>query len=186
MAISDILAQLEDEKEKALEQIKKEFEEELEKLNAEYEEKRKAQANSIKDRTSSAKMRIKDKAETTALMENKNELLKGKRKLLNKVFEKLVEELVSSSNNSKFLEGLVQKIAKEYKEGELIPSKGQKENVEKAAKGTNFKISSETTDKKGGFIFRSGQVQIDSTYESIVESQMRDDLESETSNILFA
>ncbi len=188
MAIQDILDQLEKDKKHKLKDIEKDFNKALADLKAEYEEKRKNSHDSIDNRARDAKAKVRDKAETASMMENKNETLKAKREILNKLFADLVAKLVQSSKNEEYLVKLIETVGTQYKGGQLIPAEGQVDAVKAAVKkaGSGFTVAHETVSKQGGFVFSNEHIEIDLTFESIVNNQLRDDLESKAADILFS
>jgi V/A-type H+-transporting ATPase subunit E len=114
------------------------------------------------------------------------ELLNQKRKLLDKVYNSVAKKLSGLSDDQYV--SLMEKLIDELpgKDGELFSTRDKEDLLKKALKksGKSFEINKETVPGTGGFIFRSKEVEIDNTVNSLVED-MRQKTELEVSKKLF-
>jgi V/A-type H+-transporting ATPase subunit E len=114
------------------------------------------------------------------------EILNQKRELLGKVYQSIVKKL-SSLDNDQYV-SLMEKLIAELpgKDGELFSTKDKQDLLKKALKksGKSFELSKDTVLGSGGFVFRSKDIEIDNTVNSLVED-MRQKTELEISKKLF-
>lgn len=187
MSVKDLIQQIEKEADSEISAINEELEKAVYKIQKEYDEKRKHKTEELARRTDDNIAKIKQRADTFANMEIKNHLLTRKRALLQEVFDKIVANLATSEDYVKILTALLKHLKKEFKEGTLVPAKGKEDATKKALHeaGADFKLASHAADFSGGFIFKAGTVEMNFSFESILEKDLWSDLEIKLSKLLF-
>ncbi len=187
---SKILRDAEERKEAILAEANKEKDKILSKKIAKAKELEK---EIIKTAEAEAKRR-KEKAISSATLKVRNDKLAAKQEVIAKVFEESIEKL-SSIKGDDFLRYIRNSILSlgEIGEQRLILNKEGLEQVDLTfiyelnqalgEKG-NIKLSSEAGNFKGGFILESNGIEINNTYEALVDS-LRDELEYEVAEVLF-
>lgn len=187
---SKILRDAEERKEAILAEANKEKDKILSKKIAKAKELEK---EIIKTAEAEAKRR-KEKAISSATLKVRNDKLAAKQEVIAKVFEESIEKL-SSIKGDDFLRYIRNSILSlgEIGEQRLILNKEGLEQVDLTfiyelnqalgEKG-NIKLSSEVGNFKGGFILESNGIEINNTYEALVNS-LRDELEYEVAEVLF-
>lgn len=187
---SKILRDAEERKEAILAEANKEKDKILSKKIAKAKELEK---EIIKTAEAEAKRR-KEKAISSATLKVRNDKLAAKQEVIAKVFEESIEKL-SSIKGDDFLRYIRNSILSlgEIGEQRLILNKEGLEQVDLTfiyelnqalgEKG-NIKLSSEAGNFKGGFILESNGIEINNTYEALVNS-LRDELEYEVAEVLF-
>lgn len=177
-----ILAAAEDEKAKILEKKINA----AKSLEATMLEKAEREAETRKERVISG-------AELTA----RNEKLKAKQAIIQDVFTKSVEELCKLSKDQyvSFIKDSILKLEIAGDEKLILNEEGKKIvdgaliseiNKELASKGKKGEItlSAETANFKGGFILEKAGIEINNTFEALVDS-LREELEFEVARELF-
>ncbi|MGL4772896.1 MAG: V-type ATP synthase subunit E [Clostridium sp.] len=177
-----ILASAEEEKNKILGKNK----EEAKKVEAEILEKARLEATSRKERIISS-----------AELEVRNNKLKAKQVVIEEVFSKSVEKLCELDNSElvEFFKNSILSLDITGEEKVILNSEGKKVitqevlstvNKELSSKGKNGKLalSDDTRNFKGGFILEKDGIEINNTFEALVNS-LRDELEFEVANSLF-
>jgi len=132
------------------------------------------------------------KTSSAAELEARKMRLAAKHKGFTAAMEEAMDQIAGLEKKAyiAFLVGIIAETG--VREGELIlNSKDRKavgakliEAANAATKGSNLKLSSETIDSKGGFVIKTGDIQIDSTLEIMVTA-IRDSVASEVVEILF-
>lgn len=178
----NILAVAEEEKAKILNKKK----DEAETLEATMIEKAKSEAQTRKERVISG-----------AELKARNKKLQAKQTVIQQVFEKAVEELCSIEKEEylAFIKNGIISLAVDGDENIILNAEGQKLvdesfistiNNELSAKGKigNLKLSSNIGNFKGGFILEKNGIEINNTFEALVES-MKEEMELEVAKALF-
>ena len=178
----NILAVAEEEKAKILNKKK----DEAETLEATMLEKAKSEAQTRKERVISS-----------AELKARNEKLQAKQTVIQEVFEKAVEELCKLGKDDylAFIKNGVTSLAITGDENLILNAEGQKLvnddfiksiNKELSSKGKagNLKLSSTVGNFKGGFILEKDGIEINNTFEALVES-MKEEMELEVAKALF-
>ncbi len=178
----NILAVAEEEKAKILNKKK----DEAETLEATMLEKAKSEAQTRKERVISS-----------AELKARNEKLQAKQIVIQQVFEKAVEELCKLGKEEylAFIKNGVTTLAVTGDENIILNAEGQKLvddafiseiNNELSANGKvgNLKLSSTVGNFKGGFILEKNGIEINNTFEALVES-MKEEMELEVAKALF-
>ncbi|MFC1655514.1 V-type ATP synthase subunit E [Patescibacteria group bacterium] len=188
MALNDILEQIKKETQEKLDKMSKEHAETVKKLEAEFEKMMKNAQEEMDGQVTANSEKILNKMATHAKMEAKNKLLKEKREVMDAIFDEALEALVSSSNYEKLLTELLKHSAIKGDDVKVVPAKGKEDATRAAlsASGKSFQMSDKSTDIKGGFILVSEKIEIDNSFESILNKQLRDDLELEVAQTIFS
>jgi V/A-type H+-transporting ATPase subunit E len=132
-----------------------------------------------------------------AELEARKAKLQAKQEMVDEVFEKAVERLVSLPD-SQYLKVLSDMIVRSINEGSaevVLSEKDRKRlggefinsiNKRLSAEGkkADIKLSSETRGIRGGFILKAGDIEINNSFEAIIRMQ-RDQLETEVVKTLF-
>ena len=178
----DILAKAESEKASIIEKKNKE----AKVLEAEMIEKAKLEAKTRKERVISG-----------AELKARNEKLKAKQVIIEDVFNRSIDELckLNDSKYKSFIKESILAIDIDGDEKLVLNEKGKnivdndllneinKELTVKGKKGL-LTISTEVGNFKGGFILEKDGIEINNTFEALVNS-LRDELEFEVANELF-
>lgn len=188
MALANILETIRQEALEQVEEIEKDKQTKIEVLKKEYSQKE----AELKDKILAEAKLINEKrieqARFQAENQAKSEILDKKQTILDETFDLAVKELTHSPDNDQiaWLCSLLKELP-EDKQGELKSTKHSLSLVKKANEkcGNKFKISTETVEGNGGFIFLSPKVEINNCYSALVE-EVRGDLETEIAKILFS
>jgi len=139
----------------------------------------------------------KEKIVSAAQLKVRNNKLGAKQEIIGDVFEASIDKLCSISKEEfkKFVEDSILSIEVDGDENLILNELGikiidktfiQELNSKLNAKGINgnIKLSSKTGEFKGGFILEKNGIEINNTYEALVDS-LRDELEFEVAGVLF-
>ncbi len=187
MALNDILEQIKKETQEKLDKISEEHAKAVEKVEKEFEKMMKDAEEEMDEQVAANSEKIMNKMVTHAKMEAKNKLLSEKRELMDAIFDEALEALGSSSDYEKLMTELLKHCEIDGDDVKVIPAKG-KEDVTKAAlsaSGKSYQMADKSADIKGGFILDSKKIEIDNSFESILNKQLRDDLELEVAQTIF-
>ncbi|SHI05792.1 V-type ATP synthase subunit E [Clostridium intestinale] len=178
----EIAAYTESEKEKILSSKIKEAEDERKLILLKAEEEAKTK---------------KERIISSTTLKVRNEKLEIKQKLISEVFDKALEELCSmnSSKLKNFIKHTILDLDIEGDETIIFNEDGKSKIDDKFIEDLNFiflarnkkgelKVREENGNFKGGFIVEKNGVEINNTFESLMDS-MKDELEYEVSKALF-
>lgn len=178
----EIAAYAESEKEKILSSKIKEAEDEKKLILLKAEEEAKTK---------------KERIISSTTLKVRNEKLEIKQKLISEVFDKALEELCSmnSSKLKNFIKHTILDLDIEGDETIILNEDGKSKIDDKFVEDLNFiflarnkkgelKVRQENGNFKGGFIVEKNGVEINNTFESLMDS-MKDELEYEVSKALF-
>lgn len=187
MALKDILEQIKKEEEAEIAKLNQSREETISKIHAEYKEKRETKKIEMGEKTIDNIIKIKSRAETLAKMENRNNLLKTKRAILQDVFNKTIENLANSAEYVEILVGFLRTAAQEFNDGTVIPTTGKEKEMEKAlvAAKSPFKLASKSGNFKGGFLLESGHTEVNFAFDSLLAKELWSELEMQLNPLLF-
>jgi V/A-type H+-transporting ATPase subunit E len=194
--------------EKILERIQQDAQSEVDKIKGrasasadEILKKAQAEAESLKsealeDAKNEAKQR-KERIEATARLDLRKALLAEKQNAIDAAFQAAVDALVSmeDAEYKKIIKNMIlpnvqtgeeEIILSERDKARLGDDFAQEINRQLAEDGKkgNLTIAKDTYSMVGGFVLRRGQIELNSSFESLLRSS-RDELESEVSKILF-
>lgn len=187
---SKILRDAEERKDAVLAEANEEKEKILSKKIAKAKELEK---EIIKTAEAEAKRR-KEKAISSATLKVRNDKLTAKQEVIKKVFEESVERLSSLRGDdfTRFIRNSILSLGQIGEQKLILNKEGLDQidltfiyelNQALGEKG-NIKLSSEVGNFKGGFILESNGIEINNTYEALVNS-LRDELEYEVAKVLF-
>ncbi|WP_312814351.1 V-type ATP synthase subunit E family protein [Sedimentibacter sp.] len=168
--------------EKTMEEIISKAKIEAEEIMKQTSEKCTKDAESLKSRKVSA-----------AELQARKMILGAKQEAIQKSFDLALEKLKSMPED-KYLNYLTEEIIKiPANEGIIILNQRDRDKIgEKLIKAVNqrlnvqrYKLSDNTINASGGFLLRSGNIEINNTFETLLNS-IRDDLTSEVANALFS
>jgi len=135
---------------------------------------------------------LKQRKVSAAQLQAKKMLLSAKQESINKSFQQAHNKLTQLPEE-KYINFIIDEIMKSsISEGELILNEKDKKNIgEKIVKivGEKLKsnkivLSNKTIDASGGFVLKSGNIEINSTFETIINS-IKDELTFEVANVIF-
>ncbi|MBN1494922.1 V-type ATP synthase subunit E [Candidatus Peregrinibacteria bacterium] len=187
MALNNILEQIKQETDAKLASLQHNYDQEIKKIDHEFEALTLTAKNDMDEQVKTNSKKIMDKMATAAKMEAKNKLLKAKRAVMDKVFEQALDRIISSSDYTKLITGLLKRSDIHGDDVTVLPAKGRENETKDAihACGRKFKLADKSADIKGGFILSSEKIEIDNSFESILNKQLRDELELETAKLIF-
>jgi V/A-type H+-transporting ATPase subunit E len=164
--------------------------------NAKQEAQKKVEA--IEQKAREDAQEIKRRVRAVAEMEMRKDILAVKQQLMDQVFDQAMEQLknLSTEEYQNILLNLFIKTVDTGREQVIIAS-GDHERVnqqfidrvnqtlKEQGKNGNLTLSGESRDIKGGFILKSGGVEINNSFEAILRME-REDLEPKVAEILFS
>lgn len=186
MALTDIQKSIRDKAKAEVDAIANRSTEELDRVRKEWddligserERLLKSMTGRAEAKLSQAKFKINERVNS--------EVLKAKQTQLDKVFDTLKDDLAGMEN--KAYETILTKLLAPLKgkEGTLSTSADKTKSLEAAAKkaGVKAKIDKEPIETIGGFIFHGEEVDLDSTFETILE-KLREESLIEVHQVLF-
>ncbi|WP_313339114.1 V-type ATP synthase subunit E family protein [Sedimentibacter sp.] len=167
--------------EKTMEEIINKAKIEAEEIMKQTAEKSTKDAESLKSRKVSA-----------AELQAKKMILGAKQEAIQKSFDLALEKLKSMPED-KYLNYLTEEIIKiPVNKGIIILNQRDRDKIgEKLIKAVNqrlnvqsYELSDKTINVSGGFLLRSGNIEINNTFETLLNS-IKDDLTTEVANALF-
>ncbi|MFH1218650.1 MAG: V-type ATP synthase subunit E [Candidatus Peregrinibacteria bacterium] len=186
MALTDILAKIEKESDSKIEDLKKEFEKKKKALENECATRQKEIDERMHQRIEENSKKLLEKAETLAERESKNKLLKAKHEIIEQALLGAIDALAESSDYVKILTTML-KNSDMDDDTVVVPAKDKEEETKKAIKesGKKYFLSDKSTQIKGGFILKTAKVEVDNSFETLILSQMKEDLEINLHKSLF-
>ncbi|MGL4569837.1 MAG: V-type ATP synthase subunit E [Clostridium sp.] len=177
--------------------ILKEANEEKAKIVSKKEAIAQSEEATMVEKAKSEAKTAKERVVSGAELKARNEKLTAKQAIIDKIFKDSIEELckMSDEDMKNFIKNKIVNADIIGDETILLNEKGSKLvngellkviNSELSAKGKKgeLTISKEIRDFKGGFILEKGGIEINNTFEDLVNSE-RDDLEFEVAKVLF-
>ena len=135
---------------------------------------------------------LKNRRVSAAELQGRKMLLSAKQETIKKSFTAAIDKLKAMPED-KYLSFLAQEIVKIPNcEGSIVLNAKDRENIgERLVKTVNEKLGAEkvalsknTIKSSGGFVLKRGNVEINSTFETLLDS-MKDELTGEIANALF-
>ncbi len=176
--IERIDKEVENNSEHILDEARKKEKEILDLARREAEEKYKQR---IKNGEGKAQA-VKENILAQARLEQKKELLKTKQEQINKIYQKVFDDLLMSPTGiyQNFIKKMILEIMEQGKAELFISSRDEKritpsfiEQVNKELKKRKQKgeleLSSERVDIKGGFILRQGKIELDNSFDTWIK-----------------
>lgn len=187
MTVQNIIQHIEQETDAEIKKLEVERDKAIYEIEKEFEKKLDSEKDALAKKVEANKDRIKRRAETYANMENRNAMLQAKRDMLQLAFDKSVKALSNSNSYKSLLVHLLKKAHKEFKEGTVIPAKGKEDITKKAIEesGAKFDMAKSSAPIAGGFILKSGKIEINFAFESILKNELWGELEMDLNKLLF-
>ena len=185
MALSDILAQIEKEASSQIENLEKDFESKMQQLEEKAEQKQKEIDQEIIKQIDDKKQQVMEKAKRLGERESKNQILSAKRAIISSFLEKALQELNSSDKYTEIITEMLKKT--DLKEETIMAAKGKEDETKKAIKdsGKDFKLEEKTANIKSGIIIKTGNIEIDNSFQTILKEQLKEELEIKLNKTLF-
>ncbi len=123
-------------------------------------------------------------------LESRKKILEAKQKVIERAFSKALEEVLDLEDYKQILGNLLCKVARGGEELILSPRDrkrltGDFFSTINARLGEPLKISEETRDITGGFILKTGNIEINECFDAKLII-LRDEMESQVAQILFS
>ncbi len=185
MSLNDIVTTLEKEAANKISEINKQAEQEINSLQVESNE---YLASAKEEVLSSAKCNAQKEQDMKLFIEQsslKKQILDKKRQIIDQIYQTALTELKNVSD--KDYESIIEKLIKKLPaKGNILSAKGKEEITKKIARKVNndLKVSTEIIDAVGGFIWQSEDLNIDNTFEQIINN-IRQETEIEVAKIIF-
>lgn len=187
---SKIMKEAEDKKEVILAEAEKEKNKILSKKQVEASIAEK----SIIEKAEQESISMKERIISSAKLEARNEKLKAKQEIIKEIFETSIETLCNVSEDD-FKEFVRSSVLKSNIVGaqKIILNDTGKKNIdgtllseinEKLGSKASITLSEETRNFRGGFILERDGIEINNTFEALVNS-LKDDLSVEVAKVLF-
>lgn len=187
MALSDITQKILADAQAEAAQINAQAEKEAKTLEAEAHAKAEATKKRIEDETAQRERDMERKTHSLAQTERKSLLLSKKRALIEKVFAEAKKKLgaLPAKELDELLVSFLTQITE--KAGTVYPAAAHREAVQKALKvtGKHFTLGEEK-DFAGGFVFVGVEAEVDFSFDSIIERDVRPQAEIAVTKTLFA
>jgi len=184
MAIQDILAAITQQADQRIADARTAHQKQLTLCREQSERELAKRKQEIAAQKEQRKTQLKAKAENHAAMLKRNAQLKKKQELLDRTYQKVVQDLSALPDDQ--IEPLLRQCIKSIKnEGTIHASEKHANLVKKLADSGKFTIG-DTIKAKGGFRFVSKTQEQDYTFEHLVQETLRPKTELEISQLLFA
>lgn len=188
MALKNIIQKIKQEGEVEIKKIERETEEEIKKLEKIYQDKFDMKKKQILEQKRKEIQQAGDQIIFQEKLKNNTIILDKKRKIIDRVYQEVLNKL-SKLSNKEYI-GLISKLIShlpQIEKGEIIPSKNKKAQTEEALQKSkrDFNLAQESADIKGGFIFVSDKINIDNSFEELI-NKIKSETEAEVAKILFA
>ncbi len=186
MALADIVQKILEDAQSDAKQLVHNAEAEAQKIKKDAEDQATKISEKSQEEIEQKSQEMERKTKTLAESERKNLFLNKKRALLEKAFNEAKKEL-SKMPEKDLVEAFVAFLTTiDEKDGTIYPAKGQKGIIEKALKtaSKNYKTGEEK-DFAGGFLFVGKSSEIDFSFDSIVDKNVRPKVELKIAKILF-
>ncbi|MFH1284841.1 MAG: V-type ATP synthase subunit E [Candidatus Peregrinibacteria bacterium] len=187
MALVDILERINHETAKQIAQLEKSFEEKKRHLEEDNKTRQKTIDEKMHDKIEENSKKILEKAESLAERERKNRLLAAKRQAIDETLALVVEKLSKADDYEDIITKMLKASDLEEENTVVVSAKGKEEATKTAIKksGKAYFLSDKSSDLKGGFILKTDRVEVDNSFETIINEQLRSDLEIKLHKTLF-
>lgn len=197
MPLEEILQRIKKETEEQIKEIQRQAKKEEEKILSPVEEEARRRKETIVQRAKLEASRLKDRMISSARLELQKSILREKQTILEEVFQQAIDRLLKLDSQDYFrvIEKLLLQVVETGKEEIIFSPPDQprldsgflsriNQQLEKRGKKGELKLSGETRPLMGGFILRSGKVEINCSFSALV-LQQRELREKEIVNTLF-
>lgn len=191
MSVDNITASILSEAEKIAQASLKEAESTREEIiNSAIKEaetiKRNAEEKALKDAES-----LKSRKVSAAELQSRKMVLGAKQDAIKKSYKAAINKLKSMPEDE-YINFMLNAIIKVPYSGAIILNKKDREKIgeklvealNEKTKSNKFSLSDETVDASGGFVLRSGAIEINNTFETILDA-IKDELTNDIANALF-
>jgi V/A-type H+/Na+-transporting ATPase subunit E len=187
MPLIDILDKIKKDTDDFIAKLEREYKEKRDKLEKESKEKQKKIDEDIFKKIEEKSKKIIEKAKNLAEREEKNKFLLAKRELIDNAMTQAIENLSKSKDYETIITNMLKVANIEDENVVIIPSKGREEVTKNAIKnsGRSFYLSDKSSNIKGGFILKTEKIEIDNSFETLINEQLRDNLEIKINKLLF-
>jgi len=186
MALNDILQSIKEQAQKEIDAVKKQAENERSTISKEWGEKIDAKKKLLTEDTRQRALNKLQQARFVIHSRKQAKILEAKQQLIEKVYQTALKNL-KKIDDSKY-ESLMEKSAAKLPDVSgkifLTESDERAKIVKKVIKNKKYTIEKETVKGSGGFVFSSKDIDIDNTFEAMVDS-LRKSTQTEVSKILF-
>jgi vacuolar-type H+-ATPase subunit E/Vma4 len=174
MSLQDIIKKILADTQGDLQAIETEAGDKKQALDKAYAEKQALDKKELEVKAATALKSVDDKTASMARRENSKAIQLAKRELLDQALAKFLDSLISADDKAytEVCEKLVKTLP--FTKGTMMVPKGKETLMQKLAVGFDIKA---TADIKGGFIAASDGSEIDNSFENLVQSEYRSDLE---------
>ena len=184
MALKDILEAIVAEADKQIEDARATHQKELSQIREESERRISGKKQDIAKQKEQRRTQLTAKAQAHSQSRKRNAILKKKKELLDKVYQKAAEKLSALPDGE--VEALLRACVKTIKvKGEIHPSEKHHQILKKICPSDQFKMAGEIR-TSGGVKFVSEKQEEDFTFEHLIEHVLRPQTEIETSKSLFS
>lgn len=186
MALSDLLEKIEQDTVVRIADLEKQFQEKMQSLEGANTARQKQIDEEMHVKVDERSKKIIEKAENLAERESSNKLLAAKRSVIDEALDAAVEALATAENYEEILTDML-KAADLPEDTVVVPAKGKEDLTKKAIKasGKKFFLSDKSAHISGGFILKTEKVEVDNSFETIIKSQLREELEIKLHKLLF-
>jgi len=188
MPLIDILERIKKETDEKIALLEKEFKEKKAKLEEDNKKCEQAIDEDMHQKVDEKSKKILEKAKTLAEREGKNMLLQAKRQIIEETLEEAIDKLACSDKYAGIVTDMLKAASLDGENIVVIPAKGKETETKAAIKdsGQNYFLSDKSKDMRGGFILKTDKVEIDNSFETIIKSQLKQELEIKLHKLLFA
>ncbi len=186
MALTDILDKIQKETELKIAEIENDFNKKMKEIEQDFENKQKSIDESVHSKIESGSEKILEKAKNLAKREAKNHVLESKRKIIDECIDAAIEDLSTSDEYEQLLVAILKNTDIDS-DAEVVPAKGKEDITAKAVKasGKEFKVIDSSAEIKSGFIIKTKMIEINNSFSTIINKQLREDIEIKLNKILF-
>jgi len=189
MALNDIIKKIMNEAEKKVSFMRQVAETEVKKIGDEAKITAEIREKEINVKINSQSLSVIEKSRTLAKMTGRSQTLKEKREIIDQAYSAIEKELnaLDAHDYLTLITKMIKYLMKSSDKGNLtVPTNRRKlteEAVEKA--GADYHIKEEADDFEGGFILKSGKVEVNLSFSYLIQKAIRPDTELQVAKILF-
>ncbi len=187
MALQDILKKIKQQTEEQLNKLAKQFEERKKELEDENNSKMEEINKKMNQKVEENKEKIIKKTETLVEREAKNQLLTEKHRIIEEALEEAIENICKTEDYEEILAEMLSQVNVKDENTVIVPAKGKEEETKNAIKkaGKNFFVSDTPGKFKGGFVVKTDTLEINNSFETIIGTQLKAEIEIKLHQLLF-
>lgn len=197
MPLEEIIQRIKKETADQIKEIQWQAREEEKKILSQAEEEARRLKEELSQRAKLKASRLKDSLLSSARLEFQKSILAEKQAILGEVFQEVIDRL-QKLNSEEYLRVLGKLLLQTVETGEeeiIVPPRDRQQldsvflsrinqQLKQRGKKGNLKLSEQTRPLAGGFILRSGKVEINNSFSALV-TQKREMQEREIVDVLF-